>query len=313
MYFDHTQLSLAFDLTFDFRVRFSGIYFRPSFHYGALGGPAPGWKERLGGLRKLIQLRGALRNPHFEILFSLDSFAVPRIRRLAPLGYAEALPDGIAPPMPAVPPDVVRERLGVEGGRRLLLLFGSLAPRKGVFKLLDALQKLPEATARQTCVVLAGGATAAASDRLHEVVPQVERIRSVQVVLRDERIPEDEMADLFEAADVVLLPYQHHLGSSGVLVRAAAAGTPVLGDGYGLLGAQIRRHGLGITVDATQTGDLVHGLHRCVVTPPGGLFDVEGAAAFARHHTAAHFAETIYRFLVPPLVYSTLPPATTSD
>jgi len=131
----------------------------------------------------------------------------------------------------------------------------------------------------------------------------------VQVVLRDERVPDDEVPDLLGAADVVLLPYQRHLGSSGVLVRAAAAGTPVLGDGYGLLGAQIRRHALGITVDATQTGDLVRGLHRCVTMPLDALFDAEAAAAFARHHTAEHFAETIYRFLAPPLVDASVPPA----
>jgi glycosyltransferase involved in cell wall biosynthesis len=309
MYFDHTQLSLAFDLTFDFRVRFSGIYFRPSFHYGTLGGPASGWKERLGGLRKQVQLWGALRNPHVEMLFSLDPFAVPRIRRLAPLGYVETLPDGIAPQVPTTPPADVRDRLGVEDGRRLLLLFGSLAPRKGIFKLLEALEKLPEATARQTAVVLAGRAAPEVQVRLRRAVEQLRRARSVQVVLRDERVPDDEVPDLLGAADVVLLPYQRHLGSSGVLVRAAAAGTPVLGDGYGLLGAQIRRRALGITVDATQTDDLVRGLHRCVTLPLDALFDAEAAAAFARHHTAEHFAETIYRFLAPPLVDASVPPA----
>jgi glycosyltransferase involved in cell wall biosynthesis len=310
MYFDHVQLSLAFDLTFGFRVRFSGIYFRPSFHYGALGGPPSDWKERLDGLRKLVQLWGAIRNPHFDILFSLDPFAVSRIRRLAPLGYATALPDGIEPQEATGTPAVTRRNLGVEDGRRVLLLFGSLGARKGVFRLLEAVRALPDAVAQRTSVVLAGSAPASARERLHREVAKAQHAKPVQVVLHDERIPDADVPDLLAAADVVLLPYQRHLGSSGVLVRAAAAGKPVLGDGYGLLGAQIRRHGLGVTVDATRTDDLIHGLYRCVTTPPEDLFDLEAAAAFAGRHTAEHFAETIYRFLAPPLVYSTLPPAT---
>lgn len=309
MYVDHTQLSLAFDLTFDARVQFSGIYFRPSFHYGALGGPVSGWKERLRGLRKMLQLWGALRNPHFATLFSLDPFAVPRIQRLAPFSHAEPLPDGIAPQEASTLPAVVRDRLGVEAGRRLLLLFGRLTSRKGVFKLLDALGRLPDAVARQACVVLAGRSETDVRERLRREVEQTQRAKPVQVVLRDERIPDDDVGDLLEAADVVLLPYQHHLGSSGVLVRAAAAHKPVLGDSYGLLGAQIREHHLGITVDATRTGALVDGLYRCVMTPPEDLFDAGQAAAFAQHHTAEHFAETIYRVLAPPLVGSTSPPA----
>ena len=310
MYFDHTQLSLTFDLRFDFRVRFSGIYFRPSFHYGDLGGPSLDWKGRLTALRKMALLWGALRNPHFEILFSLDPFAVPYVERLYPLGYAEPLPDGIEPPAPSTSPEAMRDRLGVEPGRRVLLLFGRLTERKGVPALLDALPLLPDAVARQACVVLAGATVPSLRERLRQAVEQMRQTTGVQVILCGERIPDDEMPDLIGAADVMLLPYQRHLGSSGVLVRAAAAQKPVLGDAFGLLGAHIRRHHLGVTVDATRPVDLAHGLHRCIVDPIEALFDADAAEAFAAHHTAEHFAETIYRFLAPPLVYSTLPPAT---
>ena len=107
MYFDHAQLALGFGLRFDFPVRLSGIYFRPSLHYGRFDGHAASPKERAASLRKRLVLWAALRNPHLDGLFSLDPFALPDVRRLGRAGQAVALP-GRRPIM-----------LGRRGGRRL--------------------------------------------------------------------------------------------------------------------------------------------------------------------------------------------------
>lgn len=61
-------------------------------------------------------------------------------------------------------------------------------------------------------------------------------------------ISDDELALVFAAADLVLLPYHTRFTStSGVLVRAAASGTPVVASSHGLVGWRVRRYKLGRT------------------------------------------------------------------
>ena len=50
---------------------------------------------------------------------------------------------------------------------------------------------------------------------------------------------------MFAACDVVLLPYLGHFGSSGLQVRAAGAGRPVIASDEELVGRLVREHGLG--------------------------------------------------------------------
>ncbi len=295
LYFDHAQLSLAADLRFGFPVRISGIYFRPSFHYAQLNGAAPGARDRLKGLRKIVQLRAALRNRHFDTLFCLDPFAVPRVRALNTPAQAVALPDGIEQAAEAaMAPEQVRARLGVAPGRRLLLLFGALDRRKGLFELIEALALLSDEAMRRACLALAGTVTDADRRALGEALAALQATTTVQVLLHDAFVPDDEVPRLVGAADVVLLPYQRHIGSSGVLVRAAAAQTPVLGPDYGLLGALIRRRRLGLAVDTTDRRALALGLEACLTQPLPALFDAAEAARYAAENTAEQFAETIF-------------------
>ena len=92
----------------------------------------------------------------------------------------------------------------------------------------------------------------------------------------------------------MLVPYQQHVGSSNVLVRAALAGRPVLGDSYGLIGHYVRENKLGITVDATEPGALTDGLKRCLLEPHEHLFDAELAQAFGQSNTATQCGQTIF-------------------
>ncbi len=52
---------------------------------------------------------------------------------------------------------------------------------------------------------------------------------------------------ILRAASFVLTLYHHHMGSSGALVRASAAGRPVLSTEFGLLGHLTQAHQLGFT------------------------------------------------------------------
>ena len=68
---------------------------------------------------------------------------------------------------------------------------------------------------------------------------------------------DDATADLFlRRAAAVVLPYDHHLGSSGVMLQALAAGRPVLVPDEGLMARRVRACGLGRTYRPGDWDDL---------------------------------------------------------
>ena len=296
MLVDHAQLSLAFGLRFPCPVAISGIYFRPSFHYGRLGGPPQGAGDRLKGAIKQLVLRAALRNPHMRTVFSLDPFVVPYIERWSPRAEAVALPE---------PLDDLRAREEtalldeVEPHRRKLVIFGSLDERKGIGVVLDALQALPRLAQHGLALILAGPVVEPGRTQRLARLDRFAADSDVQLVLEDNFIPEEDVQGLLRACDLSLLTYQRPIGSSGVMIRAAAAGIPVLATDYGVVGEQVRRHCLGLTVDTTDADTLRRALEAWIEHPEAIPFDDEEAAAFARDNTAELFAATIFGRLLP--------------
>lgn len=300
LYFDHLQASLATGLRFPFPTQMAGVYFRPSFHYRALGRGPVGGRAALEAFQKKTLLRFALRNPHLTALFCLDPHAVQPVSALAPDVRVVPLPEAFETHAePSETAAETRRRLGVADGRKLLLLFGSLDPRKGAVALTEALAALPEALGRRATLVLAGEAVEPRSPFDAAVLALAAR-GTVQVIHLDGFTTDDTMHQLFGAADLVVLPYQGHVGSSGVLVRAAAAGAPVLGPSYGLLGAHIRDHGLGQYVDTTQPEALARGLAAFLDPASPFPFSAASARAFAAANTDAAMARTVLHHVLGP-------------
>jgi glycosyltransferase involved in cell wall biosynthesis len=294
MYFDHVQFSLATDMRFDFPVRLSGTYFRPSFYYRRAKAAPFAPRAVVDDLQKRALLRLALRNPHVDTLFCLDPYAVAPIESLGTSASVVHLPEPfeVDPPQTEAPDDT-RRRLQVEEGRQVLLLFGSLDPRKGVLELLEAFRALPDDLARRACLVMAGETTAIHHE-MTEAMAALRRRDALQVVHLDTFVSDEEMHSLFRAAALVLVPYQRHVGSSGVVVRAAAAGVPVLGPDYGMLGTLIRDRRLGLSVDTTQPAEIARGLARFLDPDAAYPFEVGAAQAFAAANTEEAMAETIF-------------------
>ena len=289
MYVDHLQVSLGRGLRFDFPTRISGVYFRPSFHYGALGGPSAGLKDRVMALRKRAVLRWARRNPHLDTLFSLDPFAAQSINRMAGHGSAVFLPDPVpipdpsATPAPSILDDVPQDR-------RTLLLFGVLDARKGIAEVAAALHHLSAANQRRLTLALAGPLDA----QLRPTIDALLDGTQIDVRLDDRFVPDAEIQRLIGHSDLVLLTYQRHIGSSNVLVRSAAAGVPVLSTDYGLVGAQVRTRRLGLTVDASDPGAIARALTAWLTDPSTVAFDASSAAAFHAQNTAEAYARTLF-------------------
>jgi len=290
MYFDHVQLSLAARLRFAWPVAMGGIYFRPTFHYRSSGIRGSG---RATALRKRLVLRAALRNPHLHSIFCLDPYAAAWLRAHTKHTKIVHLPE----PMDVSPSPHERAPqplAGIEGGRRKLLVFGHLDERKGIQEIAAALRTLPGDAQEQLALVLAGRIEADARERILAAVAELRRDSSVQVVVDDRYLDGHEIQPLISAADLVLLTYEEHVGSSGVLVRAASARVPVIASDHGLLGRLVERHRLGTTVDAASTAAVARVVAEWLDHPESIPFDARAALGFAAENTAMAFAETIF-------------------
>jgi glycosyltransferase involved in cell wall biosynthesis len=164
-------------------------------------------------------------------IFSLDQTAVRRWNRRsgAPAFW---FPE---PPVPDVDP--------VEG-RRGCILYGALAPRKGVDRLAAALSR----DSSGMYAVVAGSVERGYADELDRLV-RVMRAGGARVDVRAWPHEEKDGLGLLAAARCAILPYHRHSGMSRVLLEAAAARTPVLAHDHGLIAALVRQHGIGLVVD----------------------------------------------------------------
>lgn len=291
--FDHLSLPLGLGLPLGRPV--SGILFRPSVHYAVFDPSRPTWRERLRDWRKDALYRLMLANPALASVLSLDpDFATFATRRYRHGAKVASLSDP-APAVSAAPAGDTPVMLStVPGGRILFVLFGELTARKGAVPLLEALAALPEDVAERTAVVVAGRLDTTLRPAVQAALARVTSARpGLWLHLEDRRLSEEGLAALVGRSDVVLAPYQRFVGSSGILMRAAQAGRPVICQDYGLLGHQVRRHRLGLTVDTTDPAALAGALAEAVRRGPAALADSTAMAAFVAPHTPESFARTV--------------------
>jgi glycosyltransferase involved in cell wall biosynthesis len=136
----------------------------------------------------------------------------------------------------APPRAVARERLGLPGDARVLLFFGFVRPYKGLRHLVEAMPRIVEATGAR--LVIAG-------EFWHDRQDYLDRIEALglreHVTVLDRYLPNEEVAELFAAADLVVQPYETAT-QSAVTQIAFDLGRPVLVTSVGGL-PEIVRHG----------------------------------------------------------------------
>lgn len=133
---------------------------------------------------------------------------------------ARVVPHGVELAMTPPERDTARAALGL-GDRLVVLCFGFLAPYKGLETALAAAQ----VAGRSVELVVAGGEHPRMSGDGYAASL---RDRWGHVARFTGRVPDDEVALWFSAADVALYPYPRPFSSSGALALALAYRTPVL-------------------------------------------------------------------------------------
>ena len=296
LYLDTCEIPLTLGLPSP--CPFSGIYFRPTFHYSSFTGDAPSREAEFQQKRERFTLARIVSHPQFSTLFCLDPFAVRWIESMSSTAQVVHLPDPVRlDSLTEITSSQIRDRLHIEPQRQVFLLFGALDGRKGIDQLLAAIALLPADLNERLCLVLAGGTNSQEQARIRAQVTAIRQNHLVQIVEDYHFIAEAEVPAYFHLADVVLAPYQRHVGMSGILLWAAAAGKPVLSSDYGLMGEMVRRYGLGLTVDSTAPEELAKGLTQCLLEVPEQIGDRHLMRSFAEQNSSEQFASTIFQYL----------------
>lgn len=123
-------------------------------------------------------------------------------------------------PAPRRDRGAIRQSLGIPGDAHVLLAFGLIRPYKGIVELITELTAIEDPALR---LLVAGKPLNAEMRRQVEAAAAADP----RVILRLERIPDTEVAELHEAADVAVLAYGD-VFSSGALMLALSHGLPVV-------------------------------------------------------------------------------------
>lgn len=290
-YIDHIQLLLAIGFRLPNSVKISGIFFRPqsSEIYGKGSGSI---LERIAFWRRQVTYWGLLANRRVSALFCLDRYFVADQIAKSRRGCLRYLPDPICiDDVRAVPqfPEAVDS---LRPSPLRLLFFGAIAERKGILKFLEGLRQMERPEGARFKVTLLGRIDSTIRDAVLMHLGDLDS-SWISTEIRDQFVSDIELAERISECHCVVAPYQRFVGSSGVILWAAAFGKPVLTQDWGLIGREVSEFGLGLTVDTTKPVKISEGLVELL-----GRYEsircaaAEGGKQFVRTHDSNTFAET---------------------
>ena len=272
----------------------SSIYFKPTFHYASFLGYEPTLKSRAQQWQEKILLSAILQKPYLHRLLCLDPFVVEAINRTKVEPKVAVLADPVELHSSQTSLSELRSHLKIEPQRKIFLLFGELTERKGVEQVLEAITLLSVEQCQQLCFLLVGRCEAIVQHRFQSKIAQVCKTRPAQIVKQYGFISQQAVQDYFRLSDVVLAPYQKHIGMSGILLQAAAAQKPVLSSNYGLMGEMVRRYQLGLAVDTTQPSEIAAAITQLLQEPASNFYNVEKTKQLVQQNTVEKFAAAIF-------------------
>lgn len=291
MYADYTVSPLA--MHSKIRKPFTGILFRQNLHYPKMFGSN---LESSGKMRthvKGVLLKMALNHSQLKSLLCLDNY-LPRFFSEEPNGHKlRPCPDPVYLPDSETlkTPESLKDRSGLT--RHKLLLFGVISERKGFGHFLDEANKLsPEQLNLFSFYVVGPTMEETEGKRVQKALHELES-KGAHVIREDRFVRDEEIQSYFHASDYIVTPYKAHIGMSAVIVRAAAAGKPVIASDFGLLGKLVNNHRLGMTF-GEQPKQSVGDLLERVLSGNEIIFDHEEAKRFSSMNDARCFGEAVF-------------------
>jgi len=178
-----------------------------------------------------------------------------------------------------------RRLLGIPMGGRYIGCFGVLDERKGTDLLLKAFASAD--LGESDNLLLIGRLSPAIRGLLDQINTSQGSRR--QIITLDRYATDEELQLGLSACDLVATPYPRHIGSASIVIRAAAAGRPVIAGDFGWMRAVVPRFQLGWTCDVSDLALFARSI-RLALDASSNFAPSDVAQRFARFHSPANFA-----------------------
>jgi glycosyltransferase involved in cell wall biosynthesis len=296
--------SICFNDMFDLTI-FGAVFDRtpmPGFITGVIHSPPfklSLWDNPVAGLRRWLVKNGInclANHVAVPVVFTFDQSYLERLPGFVSQ-YWHYVPD----PIPLRGNALVAAFEVPNGPRKLcartrFLMFGSLGRRKGLVTLLEALNRLSPLDRQRIDITLAGELREVSSEERDEILSLVaaaKELRGLSFRHVDAFLSEDELVREVNACDVVLAPYSDHVGVSGVLLWAAAAGKPIITQKTGWIGHVVRNERLGFVCQSCSCIELANTIMYASDQAILGHFDASRLKLFSSGHSLDEFYEAI--------------------
>ncbi len=153
-----------------------------------------------------------------------------------------------------------KQRLGLGANERAILFFGRITPYKGLEYLIAGFRKALASVTGLRLVI--AGRPDQCEDYWRAIREDIQNeVRTGQILLRAEFIPDAETEIYFKAADALVLPYRE-IYQSGVLILAKSFGLPVLASDAGCLKDSVVEGQSGFTFTRESDAELASAIER---------------------------------------------------
>lgn len=148
-------------------------------------------------------------------------------------------------------------------GKKIILCFGSITPRRGIEYLIEAFKVVVEKH-RDYVLVIAGLSNPYYQDYAHSIKLLIERLGITKNVLMTGFINLESIHALHELADIVILSYTFSTAASGSLSFAIQHSKPVIASNIGTLREELRDTVDALLVPPKDTQSLVHAIESLI-------------------------------------------------
>ena len=259
------------------------ISMRAQFHLRQMGVTAP---DPLSSPARAFLFRRLLQIKSLKTLLTIDPTLVDYAARQREGGFAKVrlLPD-TCNTYALIEKGIARKQLGIPSSAKLVLAYGHLTERKGIFNLMRAMVR--EDCPDNVRLLLAGSQDDNVKSFLAGPVA-AKLLSQGRLHLRPGFVPEESVAALLSASDAMWIGYTGFYTMSNMLVLAAHHGLPIIASNQGVIGWQAGRHNMGLIVDPLSPDSVVAALHKIADPPPSLAQQLMNAHdAFAEHTDAA--------------------------
>jgi glycosyltransferase involved in cell wall biosynthesis len=215
----------------------------------------------------------------WQVTHILDTLVYNQLQGTSQTTEFRRIPEPVEP-LPQLDRIEARRVFGIPTTGRYVAVAGLLDSRKGIDLLLKAFAR----------------AKLQSDDRLllvGRVVPEIGElfareyanlVRSGRLLVVDRYVTDFEVGCCFLAGDVLVVPHPRQVGSSGTLVRAAAAKRPLIASNYGWIGWVTQQFDLGSAIDVTDANAFASAIE-IAIRGSDTWSQSSQAARFCQYHT----------------------------